>query len=214
MIKIIKSQKFPHKLRSCSNICSQGRKGMQFVGSPKRRLWQGRGEVGEATGFPLVNVPSAVCGPRPHPPLGWLRPSVKLWLYARRERGDFTWGCKWYCGWKEVDSFEWCWEDEPCSHFEEMAVGLEGAKSRMGLRFPNCISVSQLCRGEDLEDAIVKVLCVVCLWDWWFSYQVMSDSCDPMDCSPPGSSVHGILQAGILEWVAISSSRSINCSST
>ena len=27
--------------------------------------------------------------------------------------------------------------------------------------------------------------------------------CDPMDCSPPGSSVHGILQAGILEWVAI-----------
>ena len=28
--------------------------------------------------------------------------------------------------------------------------------------------------------------------------------CDPMDCSPPGSSVHGILQARILKWVAIS----------
>ena len=28
--------------------------------------------------------------------------------------------------------------------------------------------------------------------------------CNPMDCSPPGSSVHGILQARILEWVAIS----------
>ena len=28
--------------------------------------------------------------------------------------------------------------------------------------------------------------------------------CDPMDCSPPGSSVHGILQTRILEWVAIS----------
>ena len=28
--------------------------------------------------------------------------------------------------------------------------------------------------------------------------------CDPMDCSPPGSSIHGILQARILEWVAIS----------
>ena len=28
--------------------------------------------------------------------------------------------------------------------------------------------------------------------------------CDPMGYSPPGSSVHGILQAGILEWVAIS----------
>ena len=35
----------------------------------------------------------------------------------------------------------------------------------------------------------------------------MSDSCDPMDCSPPGSFVHGILQARILEWVAISFSR-------
>ena len=27
--------------------------------------------------------------------------------------------------------------------------------------------------------------------------------CDPMDCSPQGSSLHGILQARILEWVAI-----------
>ena len=33
--------------------------------------------------------------------------------------------------------------------------------------------------------------------------------CDPMDCSPPGSSVHGILQAGILAWVAISFSRGL-----
>ena len=31
--------------------------------------------------------------------------------------------------------------------------------------------------------------------------------CDPMGCSPPGSSVHGISQARILEWVAISFSR-------
>ena len=35
---------------------------------------------------------------------------------------------------------------------------------------------------------------------------VMSD-CDPMDCSLPGSSVHGILQARILEWVAMPFSR-------
>ena len=31
--------------------------------------------------------------------------------------------------------------------------------------------------------------------------------CDPVDCSPPGSSVHGISQGRILEWVAISFSR-------
>ena len=33
----------------------------------------------------------------------------------------------------------------------------------------------------------------------------MSNSCDPMDCSLPGSSVHGILQARILEWVKVKS---------
>ena len=31
--------------------------------------------------------------------------------------------------------------------------------------------------------------------------------CNPVDCSPPGFSVHGILQARILEWVAMPSSR-------
>ena len=31
--------------------------------------------------------------------------------------------------------------------------------------------------------------------------------CDPMDCSPPGSSVHGTLQERILQWVAIPFSR-------
>ena len=33
--------------------------------------------------------------------------------------------------------------------------------------------------------------------------------CDPMECSPPGSSTHGILQARILEWVATPFSRDI-----
>ena len=32
--------------------------------------------------------------------------------------------------------------------------------------------------------------------------------CNPVDCSPPGSAVHGTLQAKIIEWVAIFSSRS------
>ena len=38
---------------------------------------------------------------------------------------------------------------------------------------------------------------------------VMSDSCNPVDHSPPSSSVHWIFQARILEWVAISSSGGI-----
>ena len=32
---------------------------------------------------------------------------------------------------------------------------------------------------------------------------------DPMDCSPPGSSVHGIFQARVLEWVAIAFSENL-----
>ena len=43
-----------------------------------------------------------------------------------------------------------------------------------------------------------QVPCVVCV-----SRSVVSHSCNPMDCSPPGSSVHGILQTRILKWVAI-----------
>ena len=39
------------------------------------------------------------------------------------------------------------------------------------------------------------------------SLQSCPTLCNPMDCSLPGSSVHGILQARILEWVAVSSSR-------
>ena len=37
--------------------------------------------------------------------------------------------------------------------------------------------------------------------------QLCPTHCDPVDCSPLGSSVHGILPAGVLEWFAISSSR-------
>ena len=39
------------------------------------------------------------------------------------------------------------------------------------------------------------------------SLQLCLTLCNPMDCSPPGSSVLGILQTRILEWVAMPSSR-------
>ena len=45
--------------------------------------------------------------------------------------------------------------------------------------------------------------CVLCA----MSLQSCPTLCDPMDCSPPGSSVHGILQTWILEWVAMPFSR-------
>ena len=37
--------------------------------------------------------------------------------------------------------------------------------------------------------------------------QLYQTLCDPVDCSPPGSSVHGILQARTQEWVAMLFSR-------
>ena len=51
-------------------------------------------------------------------------------------------------------------------------------------------------------------------WTWFFdslcmhakSPQLCLTLCNPMDCSPPGSSVHGILQTEKLEWVAMASS--------
>ena len=39
---------------------------------------------------------------------------------------------------------------------------------------------------------------------WSFTHRVMSNFCNPIECSPPGSSVHGISQARTLEWVVIS----------
>ena len=51
---------------------------------------------------------------------------------------------------------------------------------------------------DHLESGGSEVKC------WWLSHVRL---CDPMDCSPPGSSVHGILQARILEWVAMPFSR-------
>ena len=40
-------------------------------------------------------------------------------------------------------------------------------------------------------------------------FSLCPNLCDPMDGSPPGSCVHGILQARILEWVAMPSFRGI-----
>ena len=51
--------------------------------------------------------------------------------------------------------------------------------------------------GEHLETDVFRVL----------SHFSLVQLCHPMDCSLPGFSVHGILQARILEWVAMYTSR-------
>ena len=68
------------------------------------------------------------------------------------------------------------------------------------------------CPGQGLreerfytESSFATAVECVCVCAQWF--QSCLNLCNPMDCSPPGSSVHGILQARILEWVAMPSSR-------
>ena len=58
---------------------------------------------------------------------------------------------------------------------------------------------SSLC--YTVRPCYLSILCIVCVCS------VVPDFRDPINCSPPGSSVRGILQAGISEWVAISFSR-------
>ena len=55
-----------------------------------------------------------------------------------------------------------------------------------------------------LKSSVISHLCIC---DPCTVAQPCPTLCDPMDRGPPGSSVHGISQARILEWVAISSSR-------
>ena len=55
---------------------------------------------------------------------------------------------------------------------------------------------------ESQKETHFSRVCVCC----YFS-RVWSTLCDPVGCNPPGSPVHGIFPARILEWVAISFSR-------
>ena len=61
------------------------------------------------------------------------------------------------------------------------------------------LMVSLTSKGQLWKQPFSKNHLFVCLL---FSHSVVSDSHDPMDCSPPGPSVHGISQARILDWVA------------
>ena len=56
-----------------------------------------------------------------------------------------------------------------------------------------------------LSYPVLKILNIFCMCAE--SLQLHLTLCNPMDCSPPGSFVHGLLQARILEWVPVPSSR-------
>ena len=64
-----------------------------------------------------------------------------------------------------------------------------------------------LSHATGLGDPLLLLCVCVCVCVCVLVTQSCPTLCDPMDYSPPGSSVHGILQARILEWVTITFSR-------
>ena len=71
---------------------------------------------------------------------------------------------------------------------------------------------SRRCLKDRNHFSDIETNCQIILQNMWFIVCVLvtqscSTFCDPLGCSPPGSSFHGILQAKILEWVAIPFSR-------
>ena len=65
------------------------------------------------------------------------------------------------------------------------------------------LSLVAVCGGHSLLAVLVFSLWVVCV----LVAQLYLTLCDLLDCSPPGSSIHGVLQARIQKWVAILFSR-------
>ena len=85
------------------------------------------------------------------------------------------------------------WEDSTCL----------GATKLVGHNYR--ANVLQLLKPECLEPVLYKIsYCLVAAATAAKSLQLCPTLCDPIDNSPPGSAVPGILQARTLEWVAIS----------
>ena len=94
----------------------------------------------------------------------------------------------------------WDWMDE-IDNRKEPGFSRD-PKSKACPSFPLWSPTHPFIPAQTLLMGCVCVCVCVCV-----SYSVMSDSLQPLDCSLPGSSVHGILQARILEKVAIFFSR-------
>ena len=79
-----------------------------------------------------------------------------------------------------------------------LSMGFSRQEYWSGLPFPS---------PGDLPDPGIKLIGRQILYTYSVTQLCLLTLCDSVDCSTPGSSVHRILQAGMLKWVAISSSR-------
>ena len=75
-----------------------------------------------------------------------------------------------------------------------------------GLSWPPCLKIATLPHWLTVHINFVSITTYITVCT---CAQLCPALCNPVDCSPPGCSVHGIFQARVLEWVAISYSRGI-----
>ena len=107
------------------------------------------------------------------------------------------------CTWREMNQLS------PLHRLETAIAGLhlhQGEKNQISSVAPSTLAPNPLTSTQPLtkpkhwgQSGTSSVLVT----------QLCSSLCDSMDCSPPGSSFHGILQGRMLEWVAIPFSRGI-----
>ena len=118
---------------------------------------------------------------------------LQLYLLTLHEESCVT--QKQYCG---VGSPISSWGQRPCDlHFPTSLQPSTSQKPNKG------ISISGFSKNKFeffLQNVVINKKHLCCA-------QLYPTLCDPMDCSLPGSSVQEILQARILEWVAMPSSR-------
>ena len=100
--------------------------------------------------------------------------------------GCSPWGCK------ELDMTEWL----STAHMQIQEIGMRVVP----LTLPQVILSSKMFLSHSLDFRVCWSAAAVAAK----SHQLCPTLCNPMDGSPPGSPIPGILQARILEWVAIS----------
>ena len=103
--------------------------------------------------------------------------------------GSKRWACRRYWGEKSLTSGRW--ERAP-ERFEQQEGAVWGECEEAGSHFQSVVKVLRSALGPVESESISQSCPTLCY---------------PIDCNPPSSSVHEILQARILEWVAIHFSR-------
>ena len=136
-----------------------------------------------------------------------------------RKRWDFSWDLIWE---KEPGSWQKAFQAEMMAPGESWKFRISGmiktgGPERRPMWLERNEQESETMEGQRGKGRVKNIGCryrsfqYLLLWDslrfiseWSEVTQSCLTLCDPMDCSLPGFSIHGILQARVLEWVTIS----------